>query len=39
MKLQPPVYDVVEVMGISSEMEQYYRDYGDPVSGAASNKK
>ena len=39
MKLQSPDYDVVEMMCIPSEMEQYYKDYGDPASGVDSNKK
>ena len=39
MKLQSPDYDVVEMMCIPSEMEQYYKDYGDPASGVATNGK
>jgi hypothetical protein len=39
MKLQSPDYDVVEMMCIPSEMEQYYKDYGDPASGVESQPK
>jgi hypothetical protein len=39
MKLQSPDYDVVEMMCIPSEMEQYYKDYGDPASGVESKEK
>jgi len=38
MKLQSPDYDVVEMMCIPSEMQQYYKDYGDPASGVASDQ-
>ena len=33
MRLQSPDYDVVEMMCIPSEEEQYYKDYGDQASG------
>ena len=33
MQLQSPDYDVVEMMCIPSEMEQYNKDYGDAASG------
>jgi hypothetical protein len=36
MKLQSPDYDVVEMMCIPSEQEQYYKDYGDAASGVNS---
>ena len=36
MKLQSPDYDVVEMMCIPSEMQQYNKDYGDPASGVES---
>jgi hypothetical protein len=39
MRLQSPDFDVVEMMCIPSEMEQYYKDYGDPASGVASGEK
>jgi hypothetical protein len=39
MKLQSPDYDVVEMMCIPSEMEEYYKDYGDPASGVPSGEK
>ena len=39
MRLQSPDYDVVEMMCIPSEMEQYYKDYGDPASGVDSSQK
>jgi hypothetical protein len=39
MRLQSPDYDVVEMMCIPLEMEQYYKDYGDPASGVPSNGK
>jgi hypothetical protein len=38
MRLQSPDYDVVEMMCIPSEEEQYYKDYGDPASGVDSQK-
>src|SRR5436853_2797087 len=38
MQLQSPDYDVVEMMCIPSEMEQYYKDYGDPASGVDSKQ-
>jgi hypothetical protein len=38
MKLQTPDYDVVEMMCIPSEQEQYYKDYGDAASGVESKK-
>jgi len=39
MSLQSPDYDVVEMMCIPSEIEQYYKDYGDPASGVPSSDK
>jgi hypothetical protein len=36
MRLQAPDYDVVEMMCIPSEQEQYYKDYGDQASGVDS---
>jgi len=39
MRLQSPDYDVVEMMCIPSEMEQYYKDYGDPASGVPAARK
>jgi hypothetical protein len=39
MQLQSPDYDVVEMMCIPSEMEQYYKDYGDPASGVDTKEK
>jgi hypothetical protein len=36
MSLQSPDYDVVEMMCIPSEQEQYYKDYGDAASGVPS---
>ena len=33
MRLQSPDYDVVEMMCIPSEEEQYYKDYGNQASG------
>ena len=36
MSLQSPDYDVVEMMCIPSEEEQYYKDYGDQASGVES---
>ncbi|PYU29861.1 MAG: hypothetical protein DMG31_15720 [Acidobacteria bacterium] len=39
MRLQSPDYDVVEMMCIPSEMEQYYKDYGDPASGVDDKGK
>jgi hypothetical protein len=30
---------LVEMMCIPSEMEQYYKDYGDPASGVPSSEK
>jgi hypothetical protein len=39
MRLQSPDFDVVEMMCIPSEMEQYYKDYGDPASGVETNEK
>ena len=39
MKLQSPDFDVVEMMCIPSEMEQYYKDYGDPASGVDNTEK
>ena len=38
MRLQSPDYDVVEMMCIPSEQEQYYKDYGDAASGVDNNK-
>lgn len=38
MQLQTPGYDVVEMMCIPSEEEQYYKDYGDPASGVESKQ-
>jgi hypothetical protein len=38
MRLQAPNYDVVEMMCIPSEEEQYYKDYGDPASGVDSKQ-
>ena len=37
MRLQSPDYDVVEMMCVPSEMEQYYKDYGDPASGVGTH--
>jgi hypothetical protein len=36
MKLQSPDYDVVEMICVPSEMEQYSKDYGDAASGVES---
>jgi hypothetical protein len=36
MRLQSPDYDVVEMMCIPSEEQQYYKDYGDQASGVES---
>ena len=36
LRLQTPDYDVVEMMCIPSEEEQYYKDYGDKASGVES---
>lgn len=38
MRLQSPDYDVVEMMCIPSEEEQYYKDYGDQASGVDSKQ-
>ena len=38
MRLQSPDYDVVEMMCIPSEEEQYYKDYGDQASGVESKQ-
>ena len=38
-RLQTPDYDVVEMMCIPSEEEQYYKDYGDPASGVDSKQR
>ena len=38
MRLQSPDYDVVEMMCIPSEEEQYYKEYGDQASGVESKK-
>lgn len=38
MSLQSPDYDVVEMMCIPSEQEQYYKDYGDAASGVGSKQ-
>lgn len=37
--LQTPGYDVLEMMCIPSEEEQYYKDYGDPASGVDSKQR
>jgi len=39
MRLEAPDYDVVEMMCIPSEQEQYYKDYGDQASGVESKTK
>jgi hypothetical protein len=39
MKLQSPDYDVVEMMCIPTEIENYYKDYGDPASGVGGEQK
>jgi hypothetical protein len=38
MRMQTPDYDVVEMMCIPSEEEQYYKDYGDKASGVESQQ-
>ena len=38
LRLQSPDYDVVEMMCIPSEQEQYYKDYGDQASGVDSKQ-
>jgi len=38
MRLQSPDYDVVEMMCIPSEEEQYYKEYGDQASGVDSKQ-
>ena len=38
-RLQTPDFDVVEMMCIPSEQEQYYKDYGDPASGVDSKQR
>lgn len=38
LRLQSPDYDVVEMMCIPSEEEQYYKDYGDQASGVESKQ-
>jgi len=38
MRLQTSDYDVVEMMCIPSEEEQYYKDYGDQASGVESKQ-
>jgi len=38
MRLQSPDYDVVEMMCIPSEEEQYYKEYGDQASGVVSKQ-
>jgi hypothetical protein len=38
MRLQSPDYDVVEMMCIPSEEEQYYKEYGDQASGVESKQ-
>jgi hypothetical protein len=38
MRLQSPDYDVVEMMCIPSEEEQYYKEYGDKASGVDSKQ-
>jgi hypothetical protein len=38
MRLQTPDYDVVEMMCIPSEEEQYYKEYGDQASGVDSKQ-
>ena len=39
MKLQSPDFDVVEMMCIPSEIEHYYKDYGDPASGVGGEEE
>jgi hypothetical protein len=39
MRLQSPDYDVVEMMCIPSEEEQYYKEYGDQASGVDSKQR
>jgi hypothetical protein len=38
MRLQSPDFDVVEMMCIPSEEEQYYKEYGDQASGVESKQ-
>ena len=38
LRLQSPDYDVVEMMCIPSEEEQYYKEYGDQASGVDSKQ-
>jgi hypothetical protein len=36
MKLQSPDYDVIEMLCVPSDMENYSKDFGDPASGVDS---